>query len=158
VHPTAHQALTGGRNIGEPQAADGHFVRELRHRFVRHIEKQVIGISGAKRPSELTELGRQFEEDVRDDYLSLKESLRLEAWQMIPTKEILVTVLAGIAAVAAVATCGVVPMPDVVSSTGACSSIGGLLASRSKYVTARRKVLKEHPVAYLYEAAGGPRL
>jgi hypothetical protein len=52
----------------------------------------------------------------------------------------------------------VVPFPDVVTSGGAAASIGGLLALKSKYVAARRKVLQEHPVSYLYEASGGPRL
>jgi hypothetical protein len=89
---------------------------------------------------------------------ALREALKLEAWQMLPTKEIIVSVLGGVAALGGLAVNTVIPLPDVVTSTGAVASIGGLLASKSKYVNTRRKVLRDHPISYLYDAAGGLRL
>jgi hypothetical protein len=130
----------------------------LRHRFVQHIETQASTIADAQSGAERTEIAMQFEEDMRDDYQSLREALKLEAWQMLPTKEIMVSVFAGIVALGSLAMNTVIPMLDVLTSTGAAASIGGLLASRSKYVGARRKVLREHPISYLYEAGGGLRL
>jgi len=142
----------------EAGAADGHHVRDLRHRFVLHIEAHAKKMAGAKSGAERAEIKLQFEEDTRDDYNALREALKLEAWQMLPTKEVIVSVLGGIAALASIMLNTVIPLPDVVTSTGAAASIGGLLASNSKYVKARRGVLRDHPLSYLYEAAGGLRL
>jgi hypothetical protein len=142
----------------EAGAADGHNVRDLRHRFVEKIEAQATRIAAARSGVERAEIGRQIDEDMRDDYQALREALKLEAWQVLPTKEILVSILGGIAAAGGMALNTVIPMPDVVTSTGAAAAIGGLLASKSKYVNARRKVLRDHPISYLYEAVGGLRL
>jgi hypothetical protein len=142
----------------EEASADGHHVRDLRHRFVEKIEGQATKIASAKSGAQRTEIQTQIEEDMRDDYKSLREALKLEAWQILPTKEIVVSVLGGIAALGGLALNTVIPLPDVVTGTGALASIGGLIASKSKYVNARRKVLREHPVSYLYEAGGGLRL
>jgi hypothetical protein len=143
------------REVG---AADGHQVRDLWHGFVQHIETQATKIAGSKSGAERTELEAEFEEDTRDDYRALREALKLEALQLLPTREIMVSVLGGIAALGSVALNTVIPMPDVLTTTGAAASVGGLLASKSKYVSARRKVLRDHPVSYLYEAGGGLRL
>jgi hypothetical protein len=142
----------------EAGAADGHHVRDLRHRFVAHIEAHAKKMADAKSGAQRSEIKLQFEEDTRDDYKALREALKLEAWQMLPTKEVIVSVLGGIAALGSVMMNTVIPMPDVATSTGAVASIGGLLASKSKYVKARRGVLRDHPLSYLYEAAGGLRL
>jgi hypothetical protein len=142
----------------EIAAADGHHVRDLRHRFVEKIEAQAQKIAGAKSGAERIEIEAQIQEDMRDDYKALREALKLEAVQVLATKEILVSVLGGIAALGGMALNTVIPLPDVLTSSGAAASIGGLLASKSKYVDARRKVLRDHPISYLYEAAGGLRL
>jgi hypothetical protein len=142
----------------ENSAADGHQVRDLRHRFVEHIETQAKRIASAKSGVERTEIEMQSGEDTLDDYKALHEALKLEAWQLFPTKEIIISILGGIAAIGSLALNSVIPMPDVLTSTGAIASIGGLLASKSKYVNARRNVLRDHPLSYLYEAGGGLRL
>ena len=142
------------REVG---AADGYQVRDLRHRFVEHLEVQAKSIATARSGAERQEIEIQLEEDIQDDYRALREALKLEAWQSFPTKEIMVSALGGAAAIGALFLNSVVPMPDVVSSTGAIASIGGVLASKSKYVKARRKVLQDHPISYLYEARGGLR-
>ena len=140
------------REVG---AADGHQVRALRHRFVEHLEAYAGRIVGAKTGAARKEMELQFREDSRDDLRALREALKLEAGQVLSTKEIWFSALAGIAAIGSLAFSSVMPMPDVVTSTGGVASIGGLLASRYKYVSARRKVLRDHPLSYLYEAGGG---
>lgn len=139
----------------EDGAADGHQVRALRHRFVEHLETHASSVVGAKTGAARVEMESQFEEDSRDDLKALREALKLEAGQVLSTKEVLFSALAAIAAIGSFALNSVVPMPDVVTSTGAVASIGGLLATRYKYVSARRKVLRDHPLSYLYEAGGG---
>jgi len=100
----------------------------------------------------MAELKRQFNDDIHDDYHALREALKLEAWQILPTKEILLSVFGGVAAVGGLLAGAPTPLPDVMTVTGAVVSIGGLLASRGKYVSSRRKVLREHPTSYLYKA------
>lgn len=141
----------------EIAAADGHHVRDLRHRFVAALEKQAAELAEARSQAERLDIQAGIEQDMQDDWKDLHEALKLEAWQMLPTKEVLVSVLSGIGAFGSLALNNL-PMPEVISSTGAMASIGGLLASRSKYVKARRKVLQDHPIAYLYESQGGLRL
>jgi len=142
----------------EEGGSDGHHIRDLRHRFVQHIETQAKKMAAAKSDAELTEVKMQFKDDTHDDYAALREALELEAWQMLPTKEVIISVLGGIAALGGVAFNTVMPMTDVVTRSGAVATIGGLLASRSKFVNARRRVLREHPISYLYEAGGRLRL
>lgn len=139
----------------EESANDGQFIRDLRHRFVERIEAQVKQISTAETASDAMELKRQFEQDMRDDYRALRDALKLEAQQLLGMKEIM-TVFLGVGVLAAAA--AGFPMPNVVSAGGAAATIGGLLATRAKFVSTRRKLLREHPIAYLYEAAGGIRL
>lgn len=139
----------------EESANDGQFIRDLRHRFVERIEAQVKQLSTTQNASDVAELKRQFHQDMQDDYRDLREALKLEAQQLLEMKE-LWTVILGVGIVAAAAVG--IPMPNVVGAGGAAASIGGLLAKRAKFVSTRRKLLREHPIAYLYEAAGGIRL
>jgi hypothetical protein len=108
----------------EIRAADGHHVRDLRHRFAQHIEIQVKKLTNAQFGIERHEAAKEFEEDMRDDYLKLCEALQLEAWQMIPTKEIIVSVL-GVAAIASLAWNPVIQLHDVTSIAGGIATIGG---------------------------------
>lgn len=139
----------------EESANDGQFIRDLRHRFVERIEAQVRQLSTARSARDATELKRQFEQDMQDDYRALRDALKLEAQQLLGMKELL-TVVLGVGVLAGAA--AGLPMPNVVTAGGAAASIGGLLATRAKFVSTRRKLLREHPIAYLYEAAGGIRL
>jgi hypothetical protein len=45
------------------------------------------------------------------------------------------------------------PLPDVASISGGLVAIGGLIAARSKFVKERRKILQEHPTAYVFEVS-----
>lgn len=139
----------------EVSAADGHLLRDLRHRFVERLESQVRKLATAETDRDADELKRQFQQDMSDDYRNLREALRLEAQQLLGTKELL-TVLLGVGAVAS-AVAGL-PMPNVLTAGGAAATIGGILATRAKFVSKRRQILRDHPMSYLYEARAGIRL
>jgi xanthosine utilization system XapX-like protein len=82
----------------------------------------------------------------------------LEAHQTLGSKEFLTAFVAGSAAIGAAAIHVPIPIPELVTALGGIVTIGGLLATRSKFISARRKILREHPLSYLYEAGSGPRL
>jgi hypothetical protein len=142
----------------EEGASDGHLVRQLRHRFVACIEAQAQTLAAAENSRDREELRRQFEQDMRDDYRALREALKLEAHQTLGTKELITAVVGGIATIGAVATHQLLPMPGVITATGAIVAVGGLIAGRGRFLSSRRKLLVEHPMAYLYEAGDGLRL
>lgn len=140
----------------EEKSASGHELRTLRHRYLDRISKQVSSMAGLQKKSDRAELQRQFDQEMKDDLRQLRSELRLSATEALTNKEILAAVLGGAAAVTA-------PffhfqLPDVVSASGGAVSIGGLLALRTKFVKSRYDVLKNHPMAYLYELKGGLRI
>ena len=139
----------------EEKSASGHELRSLRHRYLDRLSTQVSALAGLQKDSDRAELQRQFDREIKDDLHQLRSELRLSAAEALASKELLAAVLAG-AAVAA-------PffnfhLPDVVSASGGVVSIGGLLALRTKFVKSRHDVLKNHPMAYLYELEGGLRI
>jgi len=142
----------------EHSKPDGKDIRKLRHRFLDKLEEQAKQLAATRPGLAQEETKRQFKQDMQDDYRDLRDALKLEAKQVLTTKEVLVSALAAVATLGVLSMHAVIPMPDVLSGTGGLVTIGGLLGSKSKFVNARRKVLQEHPMAYFYEAAGGFRL
>ncbi|MBZ5491217.1 MAG: hypothetical protein LAO76_09830 [Acidobacteriia bacterium] len=140
----------------EESASDGASIRQLRHNLLDKLEDHAKKLA-AHKDSAREELKRQFQQDMKDDYREMKEALKLEGSQILTSKEVLLSVIGGIATLGLLAGHVAVPMPDVVTSAGAAATIGGLIGSRSKFASTRRKILKEHPMAYFYEAAGGIR-
>jgi hypothetical protein len=139
----------------EHAGSDGHLIRDLRHRFVQRLESQVTQLSVIKAQEDAKELKRQFAQDMVDDYRDLREALKLEAQQLLGTKE-LITVCLGAGVVAAAV--APIPVANVFTVGGAVATIGGLLATRAKFVSKRQQILRDHPMSYLYEAVGGMRL
>ena len=135
----------------------GHSLRDLRHRFSDRVASQAVALSGARSKRDLDELGRQFRVEMRDDYMALRDSLKLEAKQVLGTKEIVTSMMiaGGIAAALHPSFPGVGELAGV---AGAALYVGGLYSTKAKFAAARRNVLSEHPTAYLYEAQGGMRL
>jgi hypothetical protein len=137
----------------EEGSADGHLVRDLRHRFVERLDKQAQHLSEVTAPTDIEELRQQFKDEMLDDLRDLKEALKLEAQQVVGTKEIIASIATTAATVAALMT-GVLP----VAISGGLATLGGLIASKSRFVKARHEILKKHPMAYLYEMHGGLRI
>lgn len=142
----------------ENAAADGHQIRDLRHRLVDVMDAQAQSLAKASSDLEREALIRGFEKDMQDDFRNLRDALKASSWQTLFSKEVLTAVLLGVGAIGTAALTPAFPIAGVLSATEATVSIGGLLATKSKLAQERQKVLREHPTAYWYEAVGGLRL
>jgi hypothetical protein len=134
--------------------ADGHSIRDLRHRLADKVEQQAKRLSIAKSSLERSEILREFEQDIQDDYRDLREVLKSKTLQALGTKEVLMSVLTAAGAIAAAALAPVT-IPGTLAWSGAAVTIGGLLSAKSKFAEERAKILKDHPTAYIYESLGG---
>jgi hypothetical protein len=136
----------------------GHALRDLRHRYLERIESHLARIiAPSVTPSDMDTLDRQFESDMRDDLAQLKSELKLEFKQALWSKDVIVSLLAGAGAIAAVAFAAPIAMAVGVTSAGfsAPVAVGGVLASRAKFLKSRAELLRKHPMAYLYEVRSG---
>lgn len=141
----------------EEGSADGSQIRSLRHRFVDRMEQQAKRLAEADSSLAVDEIKRQLESDMRDDYRDLQEALKLKALQILGTKEFITAVIAGAGAIAASIFAAQLPIPEAISTSAGAVSVGGLISLKSKWAEERRRILSEHPTAYLYEAVGGAR-
>jgi hypothetical protein len=140
----------------EEKSAEGHNLRGLRNRYLECLSKQAAALVASQKESDRAELTRQFNEDMEDDVRHLREELGLSAREALTSKELLASVVFAGPAIAAHFVD--VPLTDAVTASGGILSLLGLLALRTKFVKSRRDVLRNHPMAYLYELKGGPRI
>lgn len=140
----------------EDSSAKGHDLRSLRHRYLDKLSAHAAALARLAMASDRNEVRRQFEQDMRDDLGELRTELRLAAREVLFSKEFLVAALGG--AVTFGSRLVSVRLPDVGGATGGVVSIGGLFAVWNKFAKSRRGVLRNHPMAYLYELKGGPRV
>ena len=132
---------------------NGHTLRELRHNYVRRIESHVKEITSNSKltQSDLDELERQYFQASLDDLAVLKSELGVEFGEHV-TKNVIVTVLAGVGNALAAFYPGIAPViKGVVKASGAPITIGGAISTRNKYNKARVDILRKHPMALLYE-------
>jgi hypothetical protein len=147
----------------EEKSTHGHDYRNLRHRYLDQIEAHVKLVAGYPPGSpDRVELDRQFSQRMEDDLAILKDELGIARRDAILSKESLTLVslgLVGIGALAAGGALAAVPLAiaAAVKSAGVVATIGGPLAMAHKYGTARKKVLSQHPMAYLYEIENAHR-
>jgi hypothetical protein len=137
--------------------SSGYALRDLRHRFAERIDIEVKALSVVTTEAEREELKRQFHEEMRDDYAALRDTLRLEANQVLGMKEIVATALIPIGQFVP-QLLGVNDGAHALTLTATAIAVGGLYSAKSKFAQSRRKILAEHPIAYLYEARGGLRI
>jgi hypothetical protein len=141
----------------EEASAEGSKIRSLRHSFVDKVEEHARRLAAAESDLARMTLEEEFQTEMQDDYRDLREALKTKAEQVIGTKEVITAVLAA-GAVAAAIFCPQLPVAEAVSGLGGAATIGGLFSTKSKFAEERRKILKDHPIAYLYEASGRLRL
>jgi hypothetical protein len=139
----------------EEKSKHGHELRALRHRYLDRLSKQAAALVALQKKSDRNELNRQFKQDMKDDLRELRSELRLTAKEALLSKELLAAVLGTAAAAAPFFN---FPLPGVVSVSGGPVTVGGLLALKTKFAKSRREVLRNHPMAYLYELKGGLRI
>lgn len=129
----------------------GHSIRDLRHRYLDRLAKQVKTLSELDSDTDKEEINRQFEIEMRDDIAQLRDQIGGARREMAFSKEIVVTTVAAATSLIA-ATKGLpLDIPGLLSSAGAAVSVGGIFASHSKYAATRAVTMQKHPMAYLYE-------
>lgn len=148
------EALIGLR-AREEAAAEGSQIRDLRHRFVEKIENQAKHLVKAGSSLAREAIEQEFRRDMQDDYRDLQDALRAKGVQTIGTKEVLGATLFGLGAIATAIFAPPVAIAGAASAVEGIISVGGLISAKSKWAEERKKILKEHPTAYLYEADGG---
>jgi hypothetical protein len=138
----------------------GHDLTDLRHRYLERIERHVNQLTQTSNltPSDLEVLEREFEQDMKVDVEILKDQLKGEFKEALFSREILLTVLAGTVSLAGVLLAKPMALNGLLTWTGAPVSVGGVLGARNKFLKARAQILRNHPMAYLYESQQGLRL
>jgi hypothetical protein len=130
----------------------GHTLRDLRHRYLERVERQVqsattTGATG----SDVEELERQFFEESRGDIAALRRELRAEVKQAILSKDVLVTLLATAGSLAFAMFAHQFHLPTAFTWTGAPATLGGIVSARDKFLKSRSDVLRKHPLAFICE-------
>ncbi len=129
----------------------GHALRDLRHRYLERLEKQVAEVKTAQRASDVEEMERRFKQESADDLKHLKDELRAEKKQLIFSKDVITTFVAVAAPVVSSMFPVAAPLTGVLTAAGVPATIGGVISANSKWSKARADILKKHPMAYLYE-------
>lgn len=138
----------------------GRNYTDLRHRYLQRIEDHLKEVTQNPKLtlSDYGELERQFRQDMEVDLATLRKELRAELRATVYSKEIFFALI-GASCVTAAALFGKpLPMRGVLNWDGVIVTVGGILGARNKFLKARADLLRRHPMAYLYEARGGPRL
>jgi hypothetical protein len=132
----------------------GHSLRDLRHRYVDNLATYVARITNEKaRKSDAREIERQFADDMNADLKNLRKELGFARKDAVLSKEVLVTALAAVGTVASWVFSSPGFLPGVTTTAGVPATVGGLLAARNKYLSARHSIMQSHPMAYLYEVS-----
>jgi hypothetical protein len=122
--------------------------RHLRKRYVEKIEAlrdRIAASSGSA--SDVREIERQFQEDMRDDLNDLCAELRVANRKALFSKEVVIGATALIAA-AVSPLGGFGELATVLSPVG----IGALLNTSGDHSAARRKALRSHSMSWLHLA------
>ncbi|NQE61406.1 hypothetical protein [Caulobacter sp. RHG1] len=126
--------------------------RALRHNYLDQINAHLkVAVEHPHGSADRREVDRVFEQRMEDDLADLKSELGLARREAFLTKEVVGLVAIGIGAVGAAVTGVSAPVPEVLGASGASIALGGILSAQTKLATARRTVLRRHPMAYLYE-------
>jgi len=128
----------------------GHTLRDLRHRYVEHIEKHVKELTYPKlTKSEVKDLEHQFSQESEDDLSALQQELGDLKAEL--KGDIIVTILSTAAKIATSLMEPVHHLAGVITHAGEAVHLGGTVSSRNKFLTARAKLLRDHPMAFVYE-------
>ena len=121
---------------------DEQLLISMRRTFAGALDKAVLDISkNAGNPNIARDVVKEFTHSMERDLRDLKVALGRSAASAILSPEGGVTVLSAIAAVATAQ-----PLAGIVT-------LGGLFKSLNNYQDRRRKILSEHPSAWLYEVS-----
>lgn len=130
------------------ERSSGHSLRDLRHRYVSSLDSYAQKLTAAENESDVEELKRQFEDDMKDDLRNLRDELRYNKKDIVFSKEVIGTGLATAGSFLALRYG--IPAEQITVS-GLPAAIFGGFSAMNKYQKARRDVLQKHPMAYLFE-------
>ena len=98
----------------------------------------------------MAELQSQFFKDNLEDLKELKQDLGIELKTL--TGSVAVTVVAGAGTLAANLYPEIAPvLRTVITAAGTPLTLGGAVSAANKLFRSRRKLLRAHPLAFLYE-------
>jgi len=128
-------------------------LRDLRHRYLEGLEGYVARLADTQTTkADAKEIQQQFADDMKRDLKDLKTELGFARTDVFTSREFIATVVTGVGTAASWLAGVQLPLEGVITLGGAPVAIGGLLATRNKYLKEREAILKKHPMAYLYEA------
>ena len=79
------------------ERSGGHFVRSLRHDFLKKIDEYVARIAdSATSMTDVKEIESQFQREMRDDLLALKDQLKRKRTDRLLSKEFATGVVLGL--------------------------------------------------------------
>ena len=104
-----------------------------------------------KKASERKDLQREFERDMHDDLKVLQEELGAAKRLALASKEVVFTAVLATTAVATGVLTGSFLLPAALTATGVAVELGGIYRTYGQLASARKGIMKQHPMAYMYE-------
>jgi hypothetical protein len=133
-----HVSLTRILDIREKEnGANGSQYKALRHGYLRKIEHHAGLLAKAVSASDIEEIERVFQQEIKTDLHMLMDELKDEGVKVVLSAEF----AAAVASLASVPTTGLL---------GYSLAEIALLRKRTEYRSARNKILKNHPMSWLY--------
>jgi hypothetical protein len=133
----------------EQRERRGGDYRDMRHRYADAILKHIEATKSVESSNELQELRRQFRDDMEKDLRDLRDALGFNMTDAITSPVVVSTVvsvgswLATKDPIVALAAGGIVPE--------AIKRVAELFKLRQGFSAKQRKVMSEHPMAYVYQ-------
>jgi len=143
VPDTDIEKLIGLRE--KERESGGDKLAALRHKYVDGLSEYATKLASVTKPSDITELERQFEEAMRDDFAQLKDELKMNKTETFLSKEVLTVGVVGAVALAVLT--GHSPemgneLGKLVTWGGAPVTIGGTFLVGSKLQVKRQEILR----------------
>jgi hypothetical protein len=110
----------------------------LHHKFVARLEDQSKALQLAKTKRDVTQMNKEFAQDLERDMEDLKEALQLRVLDTLSTREVITTVLAATASFSALMAGSAAGLHEAALATGGVLTLGGLVATASKMFASRR--------------------
>jgi hypothetical protein len=145
----------------EAKSSSAHQYRRLRHKYVDSLTSHAKNVAGYPLgTADRTLLDEQFQQKMEDDLAELKDELGIARKDAILSKESLALIgIAALAVTTMISSAGLAAVPlavaGAIKSSGVLATVGGPLLMAHKYGVARKKTLRDHPMAYLYEIDRG---
>jgi hypothetical protein len=134
------------------EVKSGTALRDLRHRYLNRIDEHLKGLRDATlTQTDIERKREEFEDDMKDDLRAIKEALKWEGAITLLSKDVVVALSTPLIAAASVLAGATFQIDNALTAASTPVILGGILAARTKYQQSRSKLMRDHPMAYLYE-------